>query len=196
MRRQLAATTAIVALAFTATACNDNNKDDASKPAQSASADKSPATGQSSAAPEQGKGDGHSVGGSLTLKGNKPGEQLSVTLKNFADPAKASNKFLTPTAGKRWVAAQFELVNTGTAAYSDSPALGAKLIDTQGQSFTFSMAEIAEGPTFPGSVKLGVGDKSEGWVVFSVPENTKPAKVQYTPDSGFAKDTAEWNLGH
>ncbi|MCQ8768342.1 DUF4352 domain-containing protein [Streptomyces telluris] len=213
MRRQLLTAAAVIVLAATATACNGDGTDPAAD--ASASADKSPAPQQSNPAPDQGgagqgggqdkdKGQGQgqgqgqggaqAVGGKLTLKGKKPGEQLDVTLKGFADPAHSDNKYMKPAAGKRWVAAQFELVNTGTAAYSDSPSSGAKVVDGQGQSFTQTMGSVTEGPKFPVTVNIAQGAKSLGWVVFSVPENSKPEKVQFTLNGGFANETGEWTL--
>ncbi|MGK5730433.1 DUF4352 domain-containing protein [Streptomyces sp. URMC 124] len=209
MRRQLITAAAVIVLAATATACNGDGTDPAADPG--ASADKSPAPAQSNPAADkgnggqdkgqgggqdkgQGQGGAHAVGGKLTLKGKKPGEQLDVTLKGFADPAHSDNKYMKPAAGKRWVAAQFELVNTGTAAYSDSPSSGAKVVDEQGQAFTQSMGSVTEGPKFPVTVNIAQGGKALGWVVFSVPENSKPSKVQFTLDGGFANETGEWTL--
>ncbi|MCF3101309.1 DUF4352 domain-containing protein [Streptomyces roseoverticillatus] len=205
MRRQLLTAAAVIVLAATATACNGDGTDPAAD--ASASADKSPAaqkpnpadqgTGGQGGGQDKDKGQGgdaHAVGGKLTLKGKKAGEQLDVTLKGFADPAHSDNKYLQPAAGKHWVAAQFELVNTGTVAYSDSPSSGAKVIDTQGQAFTQTMGGVTEGPKFPVTVNLAQGAKSLGWIVFSVPDSSKPAKVQFTLDGGFANETGEWTL--
>ncbi|MEU1814725.1 DUF4352 domain-containing protein [Streptomyces roseifaciens] len=211
MRRQLLTAAAVIVLAATATACNGDGTDPAAD--ASASAGKSPAPQQSNPAPDQGgagqgggqdkeKGQGQdkgqggaqAVGGKLTLKGKKPGEQLDVTLKGFADPAHSDNKYMKPAAGKRWVAAQFELVNTGTVAYSDSPSSGAKVVDGQGQAFTQTMGSVTEGPKFPVTVNIAQGAKSLGWVVFSVPENSKPEKVQFTLNGGFGNETGEWTL--
>ncbi|WP_367135456.1 MULTISPECIES: DUF4352 domain-containing protein [Streptomyces] len=210
MRRQLLTAAAVIVLAATATACNGDGTDPAAD--AGASAGKSPAAqgaggqgggqdkdkgqdkGQGQDKDKGQGGDAHAVGGKLTLKGKKAGEQLDVTLKGFADPAHSDNKYLQPAAGKRWVAAQFELVNTGTVAYSDSPSSGAKVIDGQGQAFTQTMGGVTEGPKFPVTVNLAQGAKSLGWIVFSVPENSKPAKVQFTMDGGFANETGEWTL--
>ncbi|CAM5273962.1 DUF4352 domain-containing protein [Streptomyces abikoensis] len=204
MRRQLLTAAAVIVLATTATACNGDGTDpaaDASAPADKSPAAQQPNPGDQGKGPDKDKdkdkgqgGDAHAVGGKLTLKGKKAGEQLDVTLKGFADPAHSDNKYNKPSAGKRFVAAQFELVNTGTAAYSDSPSSGAKVVDEQGQAFTQTMGSVTEGPKFPVTVNLAQGAKALGWVVFAVPENSKPAKVQFTLDSGFGNETGEWTL--
>ncbi|MGK5547167.1 DUF4352 domain-containing protein [Streptomyces sp. URMC 127] len=197
MRRQLLTAAAVIVLATTATACNGDGTDPAAD--ASAPADKSPAAQQPNPAgqdkgQDKDKGGAHALGGKLTLKGKKAGEQLDVTLKAFADPAHSDNKYNKPAAGKRFVAAQFELVNTGTVAYSDSPSSDAKVVDEQGQAFTQTMGSVTEGPKFPVTVNLAQGAKALGWVVFSVPESSKPAKVQFTLDNGFADETGEWTL--
>lgn len=196
MRRHLTTAALVIAVAATATACNgDGQNVDNSKPSSSAGADKSPAPqgGGTSGGGSTGQDSKPSSSDTLTLKG-KGGEQVAVTLKGFADPAQSDNKFMKPAAGKHWVAAQFELVNKGSGTYTDAPANGAKLVDTNGQNYTQTLANITEGPTFPGTVNLGAGEKALGWVVFSVPDGTKPKAVQYTLDSGTAKDTGEWVL--
>ncbi|MBB5121795.1 hypothetical protein AF335_09080 [Streptomyces eurocidicus] len=197
MRRQFTVAAAVIALAATATACDNGTEDTGGRPSGSAPAGQhssAPAPAASSAAPGKGSGGGHAVGATFTLKGKKAGSQVAVTLKKWADPAHSSNKYLQPSAGKRWVAAQFELVNTGTTGYEDSPSNGAKVLDAQGQVFTQSIGRISEGPSIPATVNLAAGQKATGWVVFSVPENTKPASVRFALDSGFAKDTGEWTL--
>ncbi|NEW70687.1 hypothetical protein [Streptomyces rhizosphaericus] len=54
------------------------------------------------------------VGDTLTLSGQNDGEQLDVTVKKWLDPAKGADEFTTPGSGKRWVAVQLQLTNTGT----------------------------------------------------------------------------------
>ncbi|MEU4210926.1 DUF4352 domain-containing protein [Streptomyces sp. NPDC026206] len=193
MRRQLTTAAIAIAIAATATACNSDGVD--AKPDSSASAAQSRAPKDPAPAPDKGgdRGGDLTVGGTANLKA-KNGAQVAVTLKNWADPAKSDNKYMQPSAGKRWVAAQFEIVNTGRTVYDDSPANGVKVVDDQGQAFTHSMGSTTAGPNMPASVKLKAGEKALGYVVVSVPENTKPKAVTFTPDSGFAKETGQWTV--
>jgi hypothetical protein len=92
------------------------------------------------------------VGDVLDLKGLEDGEALAVTVVRVVDPARAEDEYSTPDAGKRFVAVQFRLKNTGTAVYSDSPGNGARLVDAQGQQFDSTYEGTAAGPGFPGSV--------------------------------------------
>jgi hypothetical protein len=133
-----------------------------------------------------------SVGDTLDIRGAQAGESLAVTVVQVVDPARATDDFSTPDAGKRFVAVQFRLKNTGTAVYSDSPGNGARLVDTQGQQFDATVEDTAAGPAFPGSVTLAGGDTGLGFVTFEIPTASKAAKVQFAMNSGFANDTGQW----
>ncbi|MEU7135661.1 DUF4352 domain-containing protein [Streptomyces sp. NPDC046261] len=192
MRRQLSTAAIVIALAATATACNSDGVD--AKPDAGASAAPSRAPKDPAPAPDKpgaGQGGDLAVGGTATLKA-KNGAQVAVTLKNWVDPATSDNKYMQPSAGKRWVAAQFEIANTRTVGYDDAPSNGVKVIDEQGQTFTRSMGRTTSGPNLPATVKLKTGEKALGYVVVSVPEGSKPKAVTFTPDSGFAKDSGRW----
>ncbi|GHC33983.1 DUF4352 domain-containing protein [Streptomyces cinnamoneus] len=202
MRRQLSTAAVVIALAATATACNSDGVD--AKPEDSASAAQSPAAQDPKGSgpaqdkpaqdkPAQDQGGSLALGGTATLKA-KNGAQIAVTLKNFADPAASDNKYMQPKPGKRWVAAQFEIVNKGQTVYDDSPANGVKVVDDQGQAFTQSIGSTTAGPSMPATVKLKAGEKVLGYVVVSVPEKAKSKSVTFTPDSGFGKETGQWTV--
>ncbi|MEU1374584.1 DUF4352 domain-containing protein [Streptomyces triculaminicus] len=201
MRRQLSTAAIVIALAATATACNSDGVDakpDSNASAAQSQAPKDPAPGADKGgdkgADKGGQGGDLAVGGTAKVKA-KNGAEISVTLKNWTDPAKSNNKYMMPKPGKRWVAAQFEIVNNGQAVYDDSPANGVKVLDDQGQAFTHSIGESTAGPNMPATVKLKTGEKALGYVIVSVPENGKPKVVTFTPDSGFAKETGQWAVG-
>ncbi|WP_316750024.1 DUF4352 domain-containing protein [Streptomyces herbicida] len=146
-------------------------------------------TAKKTAAPNVAK-----VGDTIALKGMEDGSKLDVTVVKVADPAKSSDEFTTPESGKRFVGVQFKLVNTGTAAYSDSPGNGAQITDADGQQFESTFADITAGPAMSSDVKLKPGAKALGWIVFEVPKGSKAATVQFTLDSGMADQTGEWKL--
>jgi hypothetical protein len=135
------------------------------------------------------------VGDAITLKGNTPGSAVTVTVTKVVDPTTSTDGFSTPAAGSRYVAVQFQINNTGTAAYSDAPSNGAKVADPAGQQFgsAFTSA-VAAGPTLPAFVKLTPGGKALGYVVFDVPTSSKVSLVQFGTDSGFG-GTGEWQVG-
>ncbi len=131
------------------------------------------------------------LGSSVTITGNN-NEELSVQLVKIVDPTASSDGFSSPDAGKRYVAAQFKLTNTGTVAYSDAPDNDAKVLDAQGQSFSPDFTDTAAGPEFASnSVNIGPGASELGFITFQVTSGDPVAKVQFTTDSGFGQ-TAEW----
>jgi hypothetical protein len=175
-------TTTITALAAAAllalTGCtaeetvNTTPKNTASKAAE----EKAPAEEETTEAPEEKTA---AVGDTLTLKGIEDGEQLDVTLKKWLPTAKPATEFDIPQDGKRWAAAQFELVNTGSKVYADSPQNGAKAADSQGQRFDSWFGEIKAGPSMSSDVSLPKGEKALGWIVFEVPKDSKVVSVQF-----------------
>ncbi|MGW5211138.1 DUF4352 domain-containing protein [Streptomyces sp. NPDC004051] len=190
-RIRIAAAVAAALGALTLTAC-DTGSTVVDKPKENAAAqaDSGKDTAKEKfAAPEVAK-----VGDTLTLEGFEEGSQLDVTVVKVADPAKPADEFMKPASGKRFVGVQFQLVNTGEAAYSDSPSNGAQVADTEGQQFDATFGDITAGPSMASSLKLKPGAKGLGWIVFEVPEAAKVDTVQFTMDSGFADKTGEWKL--
>lgn len=133
------------------------------------------------------------VGDTIELAGMSDGEKMAVTVVQVVDPAPAG-EFFEPSQGNRYVAVQFQLENTGTAAYDDSPSNGAVVIDTAGQSFNSTIGDTTAGPSFPGSVTIGPGDTGLGFITFEVPHGSQVSKVQFALNSGFADETGEWQV--
>ncbi len=145
--------------------------------------DKQPANGKQAA-----------IGDTLTLKGIQGGERLDVTLKKWLPTAKPATEYDIPQDGKRWAAAQFELVNTGSKVYADSPSNGAKAADSKGQRFDAWFGDISAGPAMASDVSLPKGEKALGWIVFEVPKNSKIVTVQFAMNSGFSSQTGQWTV--
>ncbi|MDT3396780.1 DUF4352 domain-containing protein [Streptomyces sp. B1866] len=199
MRRPILATAAALTLAATLAACgSDDDGGVTTKPDRSTPA--APATGGTgggspTAAPSPSRPAEAAVGDTITLRGQEDGERLAVTVLRWADPVKGVDEFMQPAAGKRWVAAQFRLVNTGSKDYQDSPGNGAQLSDTDGQRFESTIAgAITAGPEMTSDLNLPPGDKALGWIVFEVPKAARPAKVQFSLNSGFADQVGQWKV--
>lgn len=189
-RARLAAAATITILGLTACTAG-STVTDTPKAAASVSKDaaaEAPAE-ETPAAPKVAK-----VGDTIALTGTEDGSKLDVTVVKTVDPAKSADEFTSPDTGNRWIGVQFQLVNTGTVAYSDSPGNGTQIADDQGQQFTSTFADISAGPSMASSVNLKPGAKALGWVVFEVPKASKGATVQFGMDSGFADQTGEWKL--
>lgn len=188
-RTKLAAIATTAVIALTGCSAGSTVTDTPNAPAKaSKSAAKAPAE-ETPAAPKAAK-----VGDTITLKGTEDGSKLDVTVVKTVDPAKSADEFTVPEDGHRWIGVQFQLVNTGSKAYSDSPGNGTQIADTQGQQFTSTFADISAGPSMASSVNLKPGAKALGWIVFEVPKASKADVVQFTMDSGFADQTGEWKL--
>lgn len=203
MRRTIAAAAAVIGLGLSLVACND---DDAgagaagttAPPPAKATTTTSPAATASATDPakeEPKKPAGASkIGDTLTLHGMKNGSQIDVTMVKWVDPAKGGDEYTTPESGKRFVAVQVRIVNTGKAVYDDTPSNGMQAVDNQSQRFESDINEVSAGPSM-NTLKLQSGDKALGYVVFQVPKASKITQIQFTMDSGFADETGRWDVG-
>lgn len=121
---------------------------------------------------------------------------LEVTLVKLVDPAKSTNEYATPAAGKRYVAVQLRIVNVGTKTFTDDPMNGTQAKDADGQVFDadFSPAETAVGQRMDSGLTLAPGDKTLGVMTFEVPAGVKLVTVEYAANS-FGGNIAKWTLG-
>ena len=187
--RTAIALAAAALLALTACSPGQETVTTTPKKTTSKTAEDKPATEAAEKKPETA-----AVGDTLPLKGLKDGEQLDVTLKKWLPTAKPATEYDIPQDGKRWAAAQFELVNTGSKVYADSPQNGAKAADSKGQRFNSWFGEISAGPAMSSDVSLPKGEKSLGWIVFEVPKDSKVVSVQFAMNSGFSDQTGQWSV--
>ncbi|MGF1428357.1 DUF4352 domain-containing protein [Kitasatospora sp. LaBMicrA B282] len=191
-------------LALATTACGpDNGSSVTTKPKAAAGATSaaastsgvgtpgSPAAGSNSSKPSSTA----KVGDTIGLKGMDKGASDDVTVVKVTDNVQSTDGYLKPADGKRWIAVQFRLKNTGTAAYSDAPENGAKVVDDQGQSYgAEAVTDTTAGQAFATPVNLAPGDSALGVVTFEVPATAKIVKAQFGLDSGFADQTGQWTL--
>ncbi|MEV7112352.1 DUF4352 domain-containing protein [Streptomyces anulatus] len=190
MRRTTAIAAVLTAgLLLTATACTDD--DITTKPSKTGAAEQ-PAT--EPAEDEPTKATVAKIGDTITLKGQEDGEQVDAVLKKLVDPATPADEFFGPEDGSRWVAAQFELTNTGTKPYADSPSNGAQVADADGQRFSATFADTKAGPSMTSEAKVPPGEKVLGWITFEVPTASKVVTVQFGLNSGFADQTGQWKV--
>ncbi len=165
---------------------------------QPASVSTKPASGASGAASGAARGGAvvAHLGQPIDLTGAGSGEKARVVAVKVVDPARATDEFSTPDAGKRYVGVQFRITDTGAAAYSDSPSNGATAIDASGQQYSAEMADpkTSAGEAFPAATSIAPGDSALGVVVFQIPTGAKVVKVQFGMDSGMSGHTAQWNV--
>lgn len=201
MRRvaAVAAAAAVISLGLTVSACGGGGggstvvksaPDKATKPAATPSS--KPTATPTKATPT--KPAPATVGQSITLHGMDDGTQLAVTMVKWVDPAKGADEYTVPDSGKRFVAVQVSIVNTGKSVYDDSPTNGLQIADDKSQRFDSDFNEVSAGPAMASEIKLAPGDKAVGYVNFQVPKTSKVTRIQFTADSGFANETGEWTV--
>lgn len=134
-------------------------------------------------------------GRTLSLNGTISGERIRVTFLRFVNNAHSTDTFFGPSAGKRYFAAQFRVTNTGSVQYVDSPANGARVIDTRGKSYrtTFLVGSLRQGKVFDATISLQTGSSALGYLVFEVPKHAKIHEVQFAENSGFGQ-VATWTF--
>jgi hypothetical protein len=129
-----------------------------------------------------------------SIAGNDSGEQMAVSVLRYGT-VQSSESFFGPSRGQRYFGVEFRLVNTGSAKYDDSPSNGAVVMDSAGHQYDATIADsITAGPVLPATVRLLPGNVAKGFVVFEVPANARITGAQFTLDSGFADDTAQWSF--
>ncbi|MFG1701088.1 DUF4352 domain-containing protein [Nonomuraea sp. NPDC049309] len=154
-----------------------------------------PASQPASQGQGQNQGQGTAgLGGTIALQATDPGLKVTVTVNRVIDPATPAGDFLKPEAGKKLVAVELTLANTGQTDYDDTPLVSAWLIDHENHQYTPGLDRIREGQAFGGSVSISGGDSRKGVVVFEVPQTARPAKLQYAIKGGLGSQRAEWTL--
>ncbi|WP_042376699.1 DUF4352 domain-containing protein [Streptacidiphilus melanogenes] len=150
------------------------------------------ATGTKAASSGQSSSKAAKVGDTIALKGMDT--SADVTVVKIVDNPAGADDYTTPDSGKRFFAVQFRIKDTGSKAYSDSPSNGAKLVDSQGQSYDADVSDTKAGTSFPATVNLSPGATGLGFITFQVPSNAKITQIQFGLDSGFADQTGQWNV--
>lgn len=191
--RRIAAVAVTAALAFGAAACNGDDSV-STKPAKAPAAHASHTKPAAKPSPSPSAEKPAGVGDAISLKGTDAGSALDVTVVKVDEHAKATDYSELDKPTDRWVGVQFKLTNTGTAVYSDSPANGVQIADTEGQQFQPAIVDISDGPSMSSGVRLTAGKKALGWIVFEVPKASKLDTVQFAMDSGMADQAGEWQL--
>lgn len=119
------------------------------------------------------------------------GTKYEVTLLRVDQQASPASEFEAAQPGRHLAAAQFRvraITGVDENANNNATATGA-----DEQAYTPSLASVAEGTNFAnGAIRLQPGSSLVGWVSFELPDGVRITKVQWTPASGFATQTAEW----
>lgn len=189
MRRTLTATAAI-ALTAALAACTSAKVSTTPAPPNEVAATTSHAAASATASSAPKKAH---LGDTIDISDQKT--KLAVTLVKIVDPAKGSDEFTVPDAGKHFVALQVRVINKGAAVYSDDPAADVKAKNAAGESMSIAFATTTAGADMPNSVDLAPGDTALGFVDFQVPDGQRIAQVQYAVISFRGDNVAQWTIG-
>ncbi|MGW4895501.1 DUF4352 domain-containing protein [Kitasatospora sp. NPDC004240] len=206
IRRSAALLLGAALVTLTATACNSTGSSvstEAKQPAATSGAAAGAATGGTAAQPSGAAKPADSgaakapakVGDTIALKSTlEKNNTADVTVVKVVDPAESANEYLQPEAGKRYVSVQFQIKVTGSATYNEAPWSGAKVVDSQGQSFGPSLADTKAGPAFQTPTTIAPGETGKGFITFEVPKDVKLDKIQFALDNGFADQVGQWKI--
>src|SRR5262245_9024735 len=93
---------------------------------------------------------------------------FEVTLLTVEDPVVATDEFLAPEPGNRFVGVELDVRNTSSASESFSSLLSAEIVDDQGQTWSTSLFAVSGRSSIDGDIRSG--ESCRGWIGFEVPE--------------------------
>ena len=133
-----------------------------------------------------------SLGRPIVLDGINIGGRLRVTATRVLDPARGVSK---PAGdGKHYVGIELSALSTGIAIF-ESEIRNAALSYASGRSGGPAhdvTASCSNG--FDAIVRLDVGDRTKGCLVFRVPDGAKPERFQLALETRPAQDGGIWSL--
>ena len=133
---------------------------------------------------------GSGVGKSFTLRSED--EVVRITLLRVYDPAHVRGSFGAARPGNKLVAVLLRLTNLDRVFYHDSPGNGTKLISMYERTYPAVLPGLE--PNLDGLAGMAPGRSQVGWLTFEVPIKTRPWKLRFVLDSGFADQAGEWLL--
>lgn len=124
-----------------------------------------------------------------------PATAIRVTLVKVVDPSTPGSSYDTVPAGKRQIALQFQIVDTGSGAYAADPVSRVKVRDAAGEVFEADlMPDTTAGPGIDTGLNLAPGGAALGFVTVKLPAGVKVTLVEYTA-TPFGGDAARWMMG-
>nr|WP_134006433.1 hypothetical protein [Streptomyces sp. 846.5] len=126
----------------------------------------------------------------------KDGEKLTVTLLRMVDPACAVGGSSLLFRGQKYVALELRLTNDGNTPFDDSASNCTwGWTNTRQQAGSYVYPTITAGPLIDRSAQnLPPGHTTTGYIVMAIPIGAHLTRVEFTPDSGFAEVTGEWQI--
>jgi hypothetical protein len=157
----------------------------------SASAPVTPVRPAASSAPSQASSLSGPIGTVYQAIG-ETGSKMTVELTRIIDPAHAASQFTAPGNGKRFVGAVFTIKGV-SGSFTGDANIDARLIGSNGQSYTADFAGLTEVTGFTGGVfTVSPGEHSVGAVTFQIPAGLKVARIQWSVDGVGVGAPAQW----
>ena len=131
------------------------------------------------------------IGDTITLTGTNVGVRLRTTVTGVDDDVTAARP---PRAGTRYAGIGLRLVSTGIAVH-DSPLQNALLRYGAGEETPPVLgveADCSNG--FDGTVRIDVGERARGCLLFEVPESARPRELQLALETVPAEAGGRWGL--
>ncbi|MCH8994846.1 MAG: DUF4352 domain-containing protein [Chloroflexi bacterium] len=105
-------------------------------------------------------------------------DDVRITLNEITDPWVSDNQFIQPDPGRRFVAFDVTIENTGGSGTHGASIFKFRLSDAE--DFAYEASFFGPEPSLS-STDLGSGQKTRGWLAFEVNEGTPLQVLKYDP---------------
>ena len=133
------------------------------------------------------------LGEKIVLNGINIGVRLDVTVTRFLDPAPGVSK--PAGAGKRYVAVALRAASTGITIFESEVRNAALTYGSGRRASPVSGVTARCSNGFDGIVRIDVGARMSGCLLFRVPEDAKPQLFQLALETRPVQDGGKWLLG-
>lgn len=131
------------------------------------------------------------IGDTITLTGTNIGVRLRATVTGLVDPARTTE---SPRSGMRYVGVGLRLRSTGIAIH-DSPLESALLTYGRGRTAKPVLGvEASCSNGFESTVRIEVGRRARGCMLFEMPEGARPRQFQLALETVPAEAGGRWRL--
>ena len=130
------------------------------------------------------------IGDTITLTGTNVGVRLRTTVTGLVDSARTSE---SPRPGMRYVGVRLRLRSTGIAIH-ESALQSARLRYAGGAAKPARGVKADCSNGFDGTVRLEVGLKTRGCLLFELPENVEPRELLLALETVPAAAGGRWRL--
>ena len=118
-----------------------------------------------------------------------------MKLTGVIDPAQPGNQYLTPDAGKRFVAVEVTITGNPLGNDANDANDNLSVVGTDKQVYSPSFYSVSECTDFDnGEYTVTKGQSEAGCVTFQIPTGVYIHQVKYNPNAGFSTNEAVWTF--